>query len=157
MCWWIAGVVLAMRDITVEDPHAFLKRREMVCLWIAGDVLAMRDIGVEESEELPQVLHTLVDDAPDAAIGQGAEQPDVLIQAVRDATPALLQLQARCSLLPFYVPTLQLLPLWLCAACSSCNTWFLPRHGSLIGFGWLVDLKPIFLTLLSYVANSRRP
>lgn len=53
----------------------------------------MRDIGVEESEELPQVLHTLVDDAPAAAIGQGVEQPDVLIQAVRDATPALLQLQ----------------------------------------------------------------
>lgn len=60
----------------------------------AGDVLALRDIGVEESEELPQILHALVDDAPSAAVGRTAEHAPALTQAVRDATPALLQLQA---------------------------------------------------------------
>lgn len=61
----------------------------------AGDVLALRDIGVEESEQLPQILHALVDDGPAAAVGRGGEAREALTQAVRDATPALLQLQVR--------------------------------------------------------------
>lgn len=61
----------------------------------AGDVLALRDIGVEESEELPQILHALVDDGPAAAVGRGGEAREALTQAVCDATPALLQLQVR--------------------------------------------------------------
>jgi len=65
----------------------------------AEDILAMRDIGVEESEELPQILHMLVDDGPAAAVGpfQPAEARELLLGAVRDATPALLQLQVRFS------------------------------------------------------------
>lgn len=66
---------------------------------IIGQVLAMRDIGVEESEELPQILHALVDDSPEAAIGRRAEQSRALIQAVRDAAPALLQLQVLLEIL----------------------------------------------------------
>lgn len=57
----------------------------------------MRDIGVDESEELPQILHTLVDDGAAAATGPLKPEPlrEAVLQAVRDATPALLQLQVQ--------------------------------------------------------------
>ena len=60
-----------------------------------GDILAMRDIGVDESEELPLILRPLVDDGGGAAVGALAPEPLRLavLQAVRDATPALMQLQ----------------------------------------------------------------
>lgn len=67
---------------------------------IIGDILAMRDISVEESEELPQVLHVLVDDGPVAAVGAAPEAVrEALVMAVRDATPALLQLQVLLEVL----------------------------------------------------------
>lgn len=55
----------------------------------------MRDIGVDESEELPLILRPLVDDGGGAAVGALTPEPLRLavLQAVRDATPALMQLQ----------------------------------------------------------------
>ena len=42
---------------------------------MAGCLLDMRDISVDESEELPQILHPLVNDAPAAVAGRGAALP----------------------------------------------------------------------------------
>ena len=67
----------------------------------------MRDISVEESEELPQILHSLVRDGPAAAAGhsamrtasgeggEGADEADrqILTEAIRAAAPALAKLQ----------------------------------------------------------------
>jgi hypothetical protein len=62
---------------------------------MSGDILAMRDIGVDESEELPLILRPLVDDGGGAAVGALTPEPlrAAVLQAVRDATPALMQLQ----------------------------------------------------------------
>jgi hypothetical protein len=89
-----------------------------------GQVLAMRDIGVEESEELPQILHALVDDSPEAAIGRRAEQSRALIQAVREAAPALLQLQVTL------VPGLSCRPYKLaCQRFNAASEWELFKRG----------------------------
>jgi hypothetical protein len=60
----------------------------------------MRDIGVDESEELPLILRPLVDDGGGAAVGALTPEPLRLavLQAVRDATPALMQLQVGTGL-----------------------------------------------------------
>ena len=87
----------------------------------AGDVLALRDIGVEESEELPQILHALVDDGPAAAVGRGGEAREALTQAVRDATPALLQLQVLPPWAPAWSKHIQQCSCFIPCACHSCG------------------------------------
>ena len=83
----------------------------------------MRDISVDESEELPQILHSLVNDSPAAVAGRGigsktSSHPELapishataeeeaqgaaggidgglLTEAIRMGAPALMQLQVR--------------------------------------------------------------
>lgn len=69
----------------------------------------MRDISVDESEELPQILHSLVTDSPAAVSGRsagreggGAESadgvdPELLTEAIRMGAPALMKLQVRVN------------------------------------------------------------
>ena len=89
----------------------------------AGYILEMRDISVDESEELPQILHSLVNDSPAAVAGRGTDAGSssnprstpmshstaegegeeaaggmdggLLTEAIRMGAPALMQLQVR--------------------------------------------------------------
>ena len=58
----------------------------------ADHILEMRDISVDESEELPQILHPLVNDSPPALAGRNAPPSQVsrlsAIGCFRDRLPA---------------------------------------------------------------------
>lgn len=76
-----------------------------MCADVAGELLALEDISVEESEDLPRILGPLADDAPAAALGragaleQAPADRDLVLAAIEARAPALAKLRVRplCS------------------------------------------------------------
>ncbi len=59
------------REAIIRRPHKLFHC--VANTRLADYILEMRDISVDESEELPQILHPLVNDGPPALAGRNAQ------------------------------------------------------------------------------------